>query len=624
MSVRNCLQICLGLMIGLVGLLPAPTALAFQNQKTNRAEAEFYRGYYLQHQDNNIRDAVRAYKNAIKLGADKNLRATIDQEIGALQEDLASADFAKLMPESAIAYVEINKAANHVEKVAKLLGLTGRQFSPSDDRVRLRIDNEISIPSDFQISPALLRELKKTGGAGVAITGIRQNGPPVDGVAVIHAGDSDLITGLLETGVQLAPAENQIGGYPTFNIDNEVWIVKTDRMIIVSTQTELITNCLSRISDSGRSLADVESFQAARNKNKDSALFAYVSPQSIMKKYGRMFEGEMAIARMVMDLDHMQHVSGSLAATDLGIRARFGFEYAEDHNSFGYGLVRTAPLSRKALSNVPSGSAAVVGLGLNPKMVLAAQAAGHQHLSALDIGREFFANIEEVAVFVMPTVSEQNREIPNVGVVIASADIEKSESLWNQVLTLPSKIKIEDGPSVKETTVGGVTAHEYTFPDDDIPAIMIARVGDDAMVVGTRGAVAAAISAHATDSTLANDERAAAFWNAGSKFTSKAAFVNVSQALNLAAQMEGGSDAREMKMAATVLDDLSVTVVVNEAPAEFEVRTDVLGLPIFENVIKTFAKMQSSAQQVRHEPRTDRRADYALETKAETAAAIND
>ncbi|MDG1874186.1 MAG: DUF3352 domain-containing protein [Mariniblastus sp.] len=588
MSTRNCLQICVGLLIG---LLPT-TTFAYQLKNT-KAELEFYRGYYLQHESHNAKEAIEAYRAAIKMGANEKLRSTIDQKIAGVQEELVTADFAQLMPANSIAYAEINQAGNHAENLFKLLGLTARQFSSSDEKAHLRLDSDFSIPSDFQIPSTLLCELKKIRGAAVAITAI-ENSPRVDGIAVIHAGDSDLITGIMETAVQFAPVESRIAGYPTFNIEDEVWIVKTERLVLVSTQKEMLNDCISKITVSSNSLADNKQFQSAKAQNQDSAIFAFVSPQAVIANYGKMFQGELGIARMVLDLDSMKHLTWSLAANDIGLRTRMAVKFEENHHSFGYGLIRTAPLSRKALSHIPSGAAGVVGMGLNPKMVLAAQAAGSQPLSALDIGREFFANIEEIGIFVLPTVSSIKQLVPDVGVVISSADIEKSNSLWNQLLTLPSKLDLEDGPRASLSAIDGVAVHEYSFPDDEIPQVLIARIGEDAMVIGTRGAVEATIAATKSGQTLANDQRAAAFWSAKSEHTSKAAFISVSHALRLAAKLEGGSSAQEMLLAAQVLDDLAVTVVVNEAPANFVIQSDVVGLPIFENVIKTFAKINVS------------------------------
>ena len=324
-------------------------------QETSRAEAEFYKAYYLQHERKDLKKAVEAYKRSIALDANAATRAAVDAQMAGIQEELATSDFAQIMPSDAFAYVELSNPADHLEQVARLMGLTGRKPQAGRDVAVLRIEDELAISSDFQISPALLRELKKIRGAAVAVSDIGSNGKPV-AVAVIHPGDSDLVTGIVETGIQLVPATEKIEGFPTFQIENEAWFVKANRVILISTSKSEISKCLKRIKNAGSdSLADQKSFQSARDANGSPALFAYVNPREALKKFGGKMDQELAIARMVLDLDHMNHITAKLTSTDQGLQAKVAVDFAEDHHSFGYGLIRTVPLSGKASFTCPRG-----------------------------------------------------------------------------------------------------------------------------------------------------------------------------------------------------------------------------------------------------------------------------
>ena len=170
--------------------------------------------------------------------------------------------------------------------------------------MQLDLDGVV-ISSDFQISPALLREMKKIRGAAASISNIDQRGKPI-GVAVIHPGDSDLLTGLVETGIQLVPSTERIGGFPTFQIEDEAWIVKTNRLIIASTEKAQIKKCLDRMSGGATSLSGVESFIAARAEHGNTAVFAFIDPQVAFKKLGPMLGHEATIAKVVLDVNHMR------------------------------------------------------------------------------------------------------------------------------------------------------------------------------------------------------------------------------------------------------------------------------------------------------------------------------
>ncbi|MFT5303282.1 MAG: hypothetical protein ACI814_004101 [Mariniblastus sp.] len=597
MRIRTGLSNCLALAFV---TLFAGTGIAQQSPDRSPAQAEFYRGYFLQHEANDFSSAEKAYRRAIQLKPTADVRSSIDAAMAIVLEENVSSNFAGLMPADSLAFLEISNPAEHAEQIARVMGLVGERSNNASEKVTLQIDDGLSISSDFKISPALFRELKKVRGAAIAITELRDSIPPFEGLVVINPGDSDLLSGLLETGVQLINASDNIGGFPTFNLNGAAWLVKTNRLVIVSNSKDRLKKCVARISDPGQSsLAGVSEFKSAKAKHQDVAVFAYACPKQIVQKYDDLFQGELAIARMVLDLDHLDHVMSVVKATEQGLQTRLNVKFSKDHNSFGYGLIRTVPLTRSALNHIPSESAAVIGMGLNPKMILAAQAAGTQHLSALDIGREFFANIEEIGLFVLPSVTSQDDNIPDFGLVIASSDIEKSSSLWNQVLSLPRMLKIGEGPTMRAINLVGVEAREYTFLGNEVPPLVIARIGDEALIVGTKNAVATALKANKSGTTLATDDRGQAFWKAQSKHTSKAALINVGRCLKLASQMENGLAAGQMQLLAEVIKDLDVTLVIDEAPAEFQIKTEVVGLPLFEDVIKVVAGFQQRAQQHR-------------------------
>lgn len=585
--------------LGLAVAIVASSFPALFAQTETPAESAFFRGYYLQHERNDFKKAIKEYQRSIALDPDSATRKAVDAELAEIQENLVSSDFAQLMPSDSLAYIEISQPGKHIEQVAKMMGLVGRKFSPNRKRVVLQIEDDFGIPSDFQISPALLREIKKFRGAAVAVTDITEHGPP-EGVLVIHPGESDLLKGIIETGVQLVASNERIGGFPTFRVAEEVWIVKTNRMIFASTQKAMLEKCIGRISNSAlTSLASSEKFAKVRKENSDAAVFAYLSPEIALSKFGNQIrDPEFQIARMIMDLDHMDHVIATLTDTSEGLQLKVNVEFDENHNSLGYGLVRTAPLSRKALSQIPADSVAVAGMGLNPKMVMAAEMAGSRKLTGLDLGREIFANIQEVGVFVMPSMA--NNQIPDFGLVIASSDTDKSQQLWNTLLDLPASMKIQDGPQARKIDLDGIEGRHYSIPrQNEIPDFVVARLNKNSLIAGTEGAVLAAIAATRSGATMGEASAAKPFWETTSDQTAKVLFVDVSSALEMAAAQARGREAEQMKVLSRVLDELKVSLVVDEAPNTFEARLNVNGLPMFEDVIQTMSNIEKAQRRVR-------------------------
>ncbi len=299
---------------------------------------------------------------------------------------------------------------------------------------------------------------------------------------MIHPGTSDLVRGILETGVQLVPSNEQLGGYPTFRIEDKVWVVKTQRLILVSPAKSQIESALSQLADSSQpSLADQGSFRTARLENKDAMFFAFADTHQAVERFGHTMHDGAAIARVVLDLDHLQSLTAAVSTNDQGLRVRLHAGMDEDHKSLAYGLIRTVPLSREALQHVPASAAIVAGIGMNPKLLPAAaivgSVTGQQHLTALDVGREIFANIQEVGVFILPSVVETNDEIPNFGLVIASNDADKSAALWNQLLSLPAELHVDDGSAIEEIEIVGTACGKYSFPDEDCAGVDCSAFG---------------------------------------------------------------------------------------------------------------------------------------------------
>ena len=175
----------------------------------------FHRGYYLQHEAHDLPQALDAYDQALAAGAGAGLQAQIRDQIGAISEDIASRDLAGLMPPETIIYAEISQPGRHMEQLIRGMGLAGRSPETPPEAVTIPLGNGLIMSSDFQISPALLRELGKAQGMALGITGINPRGP--EGVLIIHPGESDIVRGLIETGLQVVPHEEAVAGFPTFS-----------------------------------------------------------------------------------------------------------------------------------------------------------------------------------------------------------------------------------------------------------------------------------------------------------------------------------------------------------------------------------------------------------------------
>ena len=124
----------------------------------------------------------------------------------------------------------------------------------------------------------------------------------------------------------------------------------------------------------------------------------------MVRQFGPLLRGQEArIANTVLDLEHLDSIVAMLGTDDEGVSLRTQINLKAGHHNLAYAVVRTAPLSRRSLSAVPPGVAAVAMIGLNPPSADADHGPSNSTASVMDIGREVFANIEEIALFALPS-----------------------------------------------------------------------------------------------------------------------------------------------------------------------------------------------------------------------------
>ena len=501
-------------------------------------------------------------------------------------------DFAQLMPSGTLAYVELQEPARHVEQLASAMGLMGERGRSSEEPVTIHLDDGFVLSSDFRLSPSLLAEMKRVRGAAVSMSAPFKNNEPLP-LIVIDPGKSSLLRGLMETGIQVVPKAEEIGGYPTYHhAEAPFWCVQTKNLFVASSDRDHLEAAIDRVRSKGKSLADNDTFSQRRSECKNALVFAYVDGPNLVEHVVPHVGGDIAIARAVLDLDHLRCATAMVSATDSGAKAEVRITMDEKHNSLAYGMIRTVPFREEIFSNVPGSAAVVAAVGVNPPMQLESESS--RHITAMDIGREFFANLSEVAMFVLPSIDAGHDEAPNFGFVIKANNAEKSETLWSQLLALPTMVGSDEGPSVKEIRVDGHSGHRYVFDDDDVPQMDMIRLDDATMVFGTRDAVASVLGLEGRKKSILGDEGLAEAIKEAPDHASKAIFAHVGRLAQLAAKIEKGSDAQQLAIVSQVLKHTKVVAVSDEAPHELTVQLEASELPVFEDVIRMVAEMQGS------------------------------
>ncbi|MEX2186880.1 MAG: hypothetical protein WD875_08810 [Pirellulales bacterium] len=634
---RSC---SLAVMVALAGML------AQHVSAQDAGESHFQRGYYLQTLKNDPAGAAKAFEQVLgEAGVSAEMKADAQTRLVQCREDLAATDMAQLMPSEALAYIEVNRPGEHVGNLIRMFGLLGDSSAGDSstgekgaaknatgdkpDAAAIPLDGPFVMPTDFAVSPALVRELEKVRGFAIAVTAVDHRGIP-DGVAVIHPGESDLLRGLAETSIQFVQRADSIEGYKTYQIENEVWLVQTARLFVVARSKDQAAAAIARLKNpAAASLASNKRFAKLADDRKNALAFCYVAGDQIAPlMIARGAFTEAMIARSVLDLDHLESLVAVAGTTQDGVAVKAKAVMAEGHRNLAYALIRTAPASRRTLASVPSGAAVVGILGLNPASEAAAEktpaaraAEGEpRYVTAMDLGREVFANIEEVSVFVMPSANADARvPIPEVGLVFGVKDAGQSQALWDQLLALPSMFGAPLTSAPADVTIEGAAGRQFRFPF--IPPIVLVAQKDRTFLAGTQGAVAASLRVAAgKQDSLAKDPQLQSLVDSLPAHTSKGAVVHVGRAMRLIAPVAGRGMPPEMAAASSAFDNLTLSLVTDEQPTEFAIRAEVKGMPNVTQIAKMAFEMERVQRQRYLEARRQIEAVRAEQDRAIEAA----
>ncbi|MCZ6697451.1 MAG: hypothetical protein O7D94_00795 [Planctomycetota bacterium] len=581
------------------------TILVFPAAVLANADSALHEAYYTEKAAKDFSAAKKLYDKALKSGVQGADKAEALAGSARCRDRLAAEDFASIMPDDAVAYVEVRRPGALLGKLADMLGLRGKSIPDAlSERPSTRSGALFHIPKQIVISPHIFEFFEGFGGAAVAITEIHEDGPP-EGVLAFHHGDTDLFRGVLETAFQFSPLAEKIRDLPTFSISYEgvsATGVLTESLFIVGSSRELVEGAAGRLLGSGTSsLGSREDLAGLADRRSGATLFAYVDLQRAIefaKKHSDDGdENDITIANALFDLDSLRWAAFSFGIDDGTLSAEWTVRLADDHRNLVYNLTRFPPMSKQCLSKVPADAAGFLGIGLNPALSgVLSDAAERNAVSGLDIGREFFSNIRELCFFVTSDGpgGTSSRPLPNVGLLMAVNDSAKSMALWDQFLTLPGLFVGPEPVAPRSTKISGADVTVYKLPE--VGSIYMTELGDCVAIGLTRDALKSAIRAHTKEQSILNDPVMADAIENAPKDSSLLVVAHVGRLMKVAAGFkakEGASqeEVMAMGMGAQLCSEMIAWVGVGQSHNEMSIQTAVRGLPKVNKALKVFGPL---------------------------------
>jgi hypothetical protein len=559
---------------------------------------EYYRAYWLETEQRDEEGALALYRIvADDPGVDPELRARARERVAALGESIQTRDFARLLPPNVLAYVEVDRPGALIGRFLELTGLS----AATTEAPAIEDDKAEASGPRFRISPKLVEALSVSGSIAIGITAVDPiHGIPV-GVAVIRSDRNQLLQGLVETALAAGTfarefrSEAPIGGFPTY-ASSFATIVVTHGSVIVASSPGLAAETVERQSSpSASSLASSPNFADARSTSGSGGVFVWVDATRLVglaKNVLRIAnEGseEYAIAQAIGDIESFRWFSLGLGLDEGRARAEFRLRLADDNNSLAYHFLRTPALRPDAIAGVPPDSVIALAFSLSDGEWGPLKSSTARQITGLDIGRELFANLRDVVVFVTSEVAPLAGEpLPGFGLVLRSTDPGRTETLWTTFLGTVTEITRHESEPARVAAIPGGNRTTWSLPEGI--KVETARL-EDRFIIASRAdvldlAIAAARGKGKTDGSSSTARGIAAL----TPDASKLAVIHLGRALDLATALEShGRIPPELELARRALGDASIVISTQEEPGDFRIRASI-DVPRLDRVLDEIAR----------------------------------
>lgn len=417
-------------------------------QRPYVAEATYRLGMcYLKKQND-----ARAKALFEKIAAQYQDQQQVVEKVQPLLDEMTMLDPATLMPANTKIYMEVGAPGRQVETLLKMLqgtplanplaaiggGGGGRQ-------------NGQKTPGDIiaaLLNPSMMAEFKKIKGFAVGVTEFQQNNPPV--IAVLCPGESDALRAIILAGLGMAGQPGEpIEDMQTVTIQNMVAAAYDNSIVIVTQPPSLLEPTIKRYRglDTAASLAggSTKFAKLPRAMRQRNAFTLWVDGAGTYKALAEQLGPQipqLALVNKIADFDSIEDIVTYAVLEEGGITSETIVNFRQGQQSLAYGLTRTPPLQRAGFAAVPADAVAVASIALgesNGRQVQTAQDTIKQ-ITGLDLGREIFANIEQINLFAVPPRSKAGGEygiadaLRCFGVSITSKDPAQTRRLLQQAL----------------------------------------------------------------------------------------------------------------------------------------------------------------------------------------------
>jgi tetratricopeptide (TPR) repeat protein len=593
-------------------------------QRNHVAQAMYRQGMCYLKQQNEQR-AQEIFQTLI---AQYSEQTEIIGKVKPLLDGLGNTDPAALMPPETIFYAEIGSPGKQIETILNMLKGTPLEnplMALGGNNTGWQGSNPPANIIAGLLNPGMMAEFKKIQGVGIGITGISDEEEP-PAIIVLFLGKSDALKGLLQMALTMAgkPMES-LEGMQTVALPDGGCAVYDDTIVIMATQKAYAAGQLAwsvkqykgMTSEPTLASSNKSFVKVPRKVRQENLLTIWIDMDRAFAGLKKVLpEGalpeEIRMANGFVNFDSIDDVMTFLSLEENGIAVEANVAFKDGQNSLAYNMIRTPNLNKAGFEAVPSNAIGLISFVLGDAQSPQAQLIGQkiQEETGYDIGKELYANIDQVTLFILPpdgSSSQANTMIPqpvaSLGLAITSNDPEQTRLTLAKLLSAANALPAESTAGPTEPING-----KYEIPLVEGQKLYCY------MDQGRKTTVISLAPSVIESSLSAMNSRQSALTggplqNPLSKLspsTSKLVLINVAGIVRMA-QSNMGSFAEQNNLSeslnqlATSSSNTFLQLRTDEKPDNLNIRADVIGIPpineLFIPMMQLAQIMQSTGTQ---------------------------
>ena len=328
--------------------------------------------------------------------------------------------------------------------------------------------------------------------------------------------------------------------------------------------------------------------------------------------------GQLRLADGLADFKSIEELIAHLSIQESSIDVEANVGFKDGHRCLAYDLIRTPNLNRAGFEAVPPEAIGLFSFALGEAESSRVETAQKtiKNLTGLDIGREIFANIEQITLFVLPPSEDSNKTalakvfspvLPRIGLVMTSHNPQKTRQLLAKLLTMTELVtstQTDEQPGEQTTAAEG--KYRIGMFDNQQAYCYMGQAGQSTILALSPEVLQACLSSVKNGRSILTDGPLRELVSVLPSETSKLALVNVGGAIRSAdAHIKGVYDNpynpvhQQLGQLAQACDKTSVQLLTAENINSFGVHLSVKEIPPLAGVFPLLMQLSMSNLQAK-------------------------